>query len=319
MSDVDATHHKYTAAETEDFAANPAASLDEDIPDTPPAPPLPALSPADARSLRWALDSTVDERLAALSTVDDGAPFERLVLANRHLLGQRFLAALTARVLAAESARDAPAAARLRSLRDAVLGVTWRADQSFHAAALAAETRLMAVVAAPNPDRATNGRSIGESAEDVSAFWTVLYASVTAWEERGRVAPELVNVDVQGALRAVVDRFRGRAAAMEVVRPEMAWLGDFFVAEPADQQAMVAALGDSDEGEEVLVGLGTLVNQLHLFPVNAYGGVLERLITVYDFAMQEVYGQDTREEFVRFSPAPLDFESKLVAFVDASR
>lgn len=308
-----------TAAETEDFASNPAASLDEDIPDTPPAPPLPVLTPADARALRWALDSTVDERLAALFDVEEGAPFERLVMANRHLLGQRFLAAVTSQVLKAETASDAPAATRLRAVRDAVLAVTWRVDQPFHVAVLAAEGRLMAVVAAPNPDRATNGRSIGESAAEVSAFWTVLYASVTAWEERGRVAPELVNVDVQAALRSVVDRFRSRAAAMEVVRPEMAWLGDFFVAEPADQQAMVAALGDSDEGEEVLVGLGTLVNQLHLFPVNAYGGVLERLITVYDFAMQEVYGQDTREETVRFSPSPLDFESKLVAFVDASR
>lgn len=308
-----------TPAETEDFAANPAASLDEDIPDTPPAPPLPDLTPADARALRWAPDSTVDERLAALSEVEEGAPFERLVMANRHLLGQRFLAAVTARVLKIEATGDAPAAARLRAIRDAVVAVTWRVDQPFHAAVLAAEGRLMAVVAAPNPDRATNARSIGESAADVSAFWTVLYASVTAWEERGRVAPELVNVDVQGALRSVVDRFRGRAAAMEVVRPEMAWLGDFFIAEPADQQAMVAALGESDEGEEILVGLGTLVNQLHLFPVNAYGGVLERLITVYDFAMEEVYGKDTREETVRFSPSPLDFESKLVAFVDASR
>lgn len=309
-----------TEAEAQDFAANPASSLDEDIPDTPPPPPLPELAPADGRALRWALDSTVDERLAALEGVEGvGAPLERLVMANRNLLGQRFFIALTSRVLAAEVGGDAAAATRLRALRNAVLAITWRVDQPFHAAVLAAEGRLMAVVSAPNPDRAANGRSIGESAGEVSGFWTVLYSSVTAWEERGRVAPELVNVDVQAALRAVVDRFRSRPAAMEVVRPEMKWLGDFFVADPADQQAMVGALGDSDEGEEVLVGLGTLINQLHLFPVNAYGGLLERLITVYDFALQEVYEGDTREGATRFTPESLNFESKLVAFVDASR
>ncbi|GAB0492231.1 hypothetical protein MMPV_003492 [Pyropia vietnamensis] len=240
-------------------------------------------------------------------------------MANRHLFGQRFLVALTAQVLKAETTHDAPAALRLRAMRDAVVAVTWREDRPFHSAVLAAQRRLMAVVAAPDPDRATNGRSIGESSLDVSAFWTVLYASVTAWEERGRVSPELVNVDVQSALRSVVDRFRSRAAAMEVVRPEMAWLGDFFVAEPADQQAMVAALGESDEGEDLFVGLGTLVNQLHQFPVNAYGGILERLITVYDFAMQEVYGHDTRDKMARFTPAPLNFESRLIAFTDAAR
>jgi len=309
-------------ATAESFAADPSLALDDDIPDTPPPPPLPTVSADEAASLRWALDSTIEERLAALRGLEAGDPLERSVVANRHLLGQRFFVALTSRVLAAESAGDAAAAAVLRSTRDAVVAITWRVDQPFHAAVLAAESRLMAVVADANPDRATNGRAVGTSADDVAAFWTVLYASVTAWEERGRVAPELVNVDVQGALRTVVDRLRGRAAAMAVLRPEMGWLGDFFVADPDAQQEMVAALGDEDDGgrgEAVLVGLGTLVNQLHLFPVNAYGGLLERLITVYDFAIREVYGNDTRVETTRFKPEPLRFESQLVKFIDASR
>jgi len=309
-----------TAAES--FADDPSLALDNDIPDTPPPPPLPTVTADEAASLRWALDSTVDERLDALLALDGGHPLERVVVANRNLLGQRFFIALTSRVLAAESVGNAAAAAALRSTRDAVVAITWRVDQPFHAAVLAAESRLMAVVADANPDRATNGRTVGTSAVDVSAFWTVLYASVTAWEERGRVAPELVNVDVQGALRAVVDRLRGREAAMAVLRPEMGWLGDFFVADPDAQQEMVAALGDEDDGgrgEAILVGLGTLINQLHLFPVNAYGGLLERLITVYDFAIREVCGTDTRIEATRFKPEPLRFESQLVKFIDASR
>ncbi len=180
----------------------------------------------------------------------------------------------------------------------------------FKKAILQAEERLMNVLQSSDVRRNTD-RMAGKSQMDVDAFWVVIYAAISAWEEKGRENEALVNIDVQEALSTAATTCRTNARISDFLSPALKVVeGVLNLSDPSAQEEVLDSMSEED-----IVTLCTFAEQIRLLPTNAYDGLRRRIQTILDFILSKRHGiEAARIQPVRFHPPDIVRGSKLASF-----
>lgn len=242
----------------------------------------------EAKALRFGWDLSLDALIEKFEDARQMGDFDKVVAANRHLVTELLLYRFTSAILNVEGDKTRETreeeSRNMRELRRMLIAVCWEIDIPFKKAVLRAEERLMTVLQSQDVSGYTE-RNAGNTALDVGAFWVVIYAAISAWEERGKQNDALENVDMQNSLSAAASACRSSPRVSDLVNPSLKVLeGVLSSADPSAQAELVKAAD-----EESIVQLAAMVEQVRLLPTNAYGGLRQRMQSILDFILSDRY------------------------------
>lgn len=200
----------------------------------------------------------------------------------------------------------------MRQLRKTLVAYAWSYDYAFKRAILQAEARLLKVLKGDNVTRDVE-LNCGRSTLEVNAFWTVIYAAVVAWEERGMENEQLVNVDTQKALTDASAVCRSSKAVLSRLSESLKSVQQILVTTTANVQIEVVDKMDDD----TVVELIAYMEAVRMLPMQAYGGLVNRLGFIVEYIRQAKYGLDPLTmKPIEFQPVDVRRGSKLIQFLD---
>lgn len=266
--------------------------------------------------IEWGTD--LDILIERLEDERKAGNLEKAVAVNRHLITEALLYRFTSAILQIEGTGDdtrQEEMARMRALRQGLISLCFRMDMPMKQGVLDAEQRLMKVLQADNVRKETE-LSCGSVGLEVDAFWLVVYAAIAAWEEQGTENEQLVNVDVQNALKTAAETCANSPRISSMLTPALKVTENVLSsADPAKQSEMLADIAD-----ETVVELATFVEQMRMFPSNAYGALRRRMQTILDFVLGQRYNLPPAAlEPCRFELQEIKRGSKLVQFAENAR
>jgi len=251
-----------------------------------------------------------DEIIQAFQDAKLAGNLEVVVRANRHFVSEAVLYRFTSAILQAQSSGGREEeVANMRELRKHLISLSWDIDVSFKRAILAAEERLMTTLQSADVGKMA-GRQAGANTSEVDAYWCVVYAAISAWEERGRTNEELSQVDIQASLTKVAAVYSTNERILELISPCFTCVSEVLaLTDPQEQSKKLDALNDND-----VVKLASYIEQIRLLPVNAYDGLRRRLGTILDFILAKKYNiQPSTIKPFRFEPMEIERGSKIVS------
>lgn len=304
----DATPHRVN------LENNPVSDLrdpSEDLKEPSPLLSLPILSIEEQRQLRFDLAVDTDTLIECFADAQTRADFSSIVVCNRHHITESLLYRFTSAILQTENDENRKEESEnMRTLRKKLISYAWSFDFSFKRAILSAEKRILSVLQGLDIDKEV-GKQCGRSTLEVNAFWSVLYAAVAAWEERGKEDPELVNIETQQVLTKAAEACGSVDVVLNYLSPCLKCVQSVFSeVNPEKQAEIISELSNDD-----VVELISLMESIKLLPSQAYGGLAERLESIVDYIRQSKYGLEILSyEPLRFKPNEIVRDSRLIEF-----
>lgn len=313
----DATPHRALVPKTGTDLKDPQKEV---IPNADrPLAPIPTLSKKEKNELRLDRRLSLDQLIEAFEDARSNNKLDSMVAANRDLVTEKLLYRLTSAILQVETrstdleTKDEEAA-NMKEFRRQLIALCWTKDYDKKVAIQMAEARLLPVLQSDRIKRDVE-TNCGRSTMEVDAFWIVIYAAVAAWEERGKANAQLVNVDVQNALKAAAEVCQASKYFESYLSPSLKLLQTILTSSDPSKQAEIVANIDDD----VVSELGEFVEQIRLLPVAAYGQLVDRMDTIFDYIVQKKYGiTEERDVALRFNIPYIERASRLVEFAKTS-
>lgn len=268
-------------------------------------------------ALRWPWTTTHDEAVEMLAVARRDGCLDDTVVANRDFVTFRMLYRFTSAILQAEGEGAAEEAANMRTLRAEVIDTCWHFDRPLRDELFSAEARLVQVLQAPEESNTLGEVEARAGVTDiqVNAFWLVVYGAVAAWELREAAAAAASQdaaqqADIQLRLKNVAAALAKSDAVGRALSPALAAVGDVLTApDEAAQTAVIGGLAD-----ETVVKMRTVLEQVRLWPQNAYGPFVAKLQAIVDYAIPAVTPVTANEGLqpFRFDPVDIERSSRLV-------
>jgi hypothetical protein len=313
----DATPHRAFSPSGRAVLENPLRVADseistEEMTGDSPAPNVDLSKLVANPELRWKWDVTPDavvEQLAAARTNDY---LEACIVSNRDHVSERVLYRFTSAILQAESQGALEEAANMRSLRAHIIRICWEYDRPLRERLYDAEARLVKVL---KNEQETNilkliGQECGNTSIDVNAFWIVTFAAVAAWEAQNAEDRNEYS-EVQLRLKEIAEKTRKSDKLLKLLSPSLSLVGQVLTASDPERQAEVL-LG---AGETIIMEMGVILEQIRLWPSNAYGEFIQKVQDIRDYAIENVLGCHVPSfASFRFTPAEIDRGSRLIEF-----
>lgn len=312
----DATPHRVNLPDAKPPSLEDPAEDDElDLPEPEPLVELPVLTREELVSLRFDLDTSLDQLIEYFADARSRSDFSAVVTANRHLVSNDLLYYFTSAILQVEgraqnSETKGEEAQNMRALRKDLVAHCWSFDFDLKRAVLLAEQRVLGLLTNDNVDKNVS-RVCGRTQVDVIAFWLVIYAAVVAWEDRGKENQALVNIDTQTVLTQAAEQCRTSKEVREFLSPCLQAVQEILSSINSERQVeLVQALTDDD-----IVELMGLTEAFRLLPSGAYGGLTDRMTEIVEYALNTKYNIQPRiVEPVRFNCSEIERGSGLVEF-----
>lgn len=269
--------------------------------------------------LRWPWDTSNDAAVEMLAVARKDGCLDEVVVSNRDFVSQRMLYRFTSAILQAEGEGAEDEARNMRTLRTDVIDVCWHADRPLRDELFHAEARLVQVLQAPEESN-TLGEveaRAGVTGMQVNAFWLVVYGAVAAWEVRERAGTqdkEDAQADIQLRLKNVAAALNNSRVVARALSPALAAAGRVLTAAKETEQA--AAIADLDDA--TVAEMRITLEQVRLWPQNAYGPFTNKLQSIVDYAVVAVGSVAEVERTIpfRFKPVEIERTSRLVDFTN---
>lgn len=273
---------------------------------------LPELSEDETEALRFPrvdLDKTIE---LFADAKEDGRLAE-VVVANRDLVTEKVLYRYTSAILQVES-RETNLETRdeevrnMRALRNELIAHCWSNDFPLKKELQLAEVRLLPVLQGNHVKRDVR-RNCGVNNLEVDAFWIVIFAAIAAWEEKGKENPKLINVDIQRQLTAAAEACEEVDEVLDKLSPSLKAVQKIL----SSSDPMVQAKIVEDLDDKTVNHIGSLTEQIRLFPTAAYGGLTRKMDAIMDYILKAKYNFDSPELIpFRFELSPIERASRLV-------
>jgi hypothetical protein len=313
----DATPHRAFSPTGRAVLENPLRAADsetsaEETTDDLSAPVVDLTKLVANPELRWKWDVSPDaivEQLAAARTNDY---LETCIVSNRDHISERALYRFTSAILQAESQGAREEASNMRSLRADIIRICWEYDRPLRERLYDAEARLVKVL--KNEEEANIlkliSRECGNTSIDANAFWIVTFAAVAAWEAQNDADRNQYS-EVQLRLKEIAEATWKCDKLLKLLSPSLSLVGQVLTASDPERQAEVL-LGAS---EALILEMGLILEQIRLWPSNAYGEFIQKMQDIRDYAIENVLGclVPSFESF-RFTPPDIDRGSRLIEF-----
>lgn len=269
-------------------------------------------------AVRWPWATAEDEAVELLAKAKAEGALDLAVVTNRDRIGGRMLYRFTSAILQAEGDGADEEALNMRALRKDIIDCCWHRDRPLRDELFAAEARLVTVLqAAPESNLVGEvDANAGEGSYQVNAFWLVVYGAVAAWESRdadpkATEQDKAKSAEIQKRLNEIAVAINKSRTVEEHISPCLTVVGNVLVAQGQAEQA--ESLSKLDEAG--LRELGAIMEQVRLWPTNAYGPFVENLQAVVDYAVSNLTGEEVPKiSPFRYKRAEVESASKLIEF-----